>query len=202
MTIVLFLNDLGVLDHRDPAALGQLAFQRDTFAAVFGKLIVHRLMFANDEVCFALANNADRTTAFDTFGPAGLTMFLTHGVMIDVTHHIDDFAGDRFFSGRAQILFSVLVLLCNRQRRERQRCDESCDYCNFQDGRFIGWIKHDISVGGSMRWSIALPSLLDQIGELVEEVGGVMRAGRGFGVILHAKDRQFLVPHPLDGAVV
>src|SRR5919106_824009 len=33
--------------------------------------------------------------------------------------------------------------------------------------------------------------LLDQIGELVEEVGGIMRAGRGFGMILHAKDRQF-----------
>ena len=48
----------------------------------------------------------------------------------------------------------------------------------------------------------ALPSLLDQIGELVEEVGGVMRAGRSFGVILHAEDRQFFVPHPLHGAVV
>ena len=47
-----------------------------------------------------------------------------------------------------------------------------------------------------------LPLLLDQVRELIEEVGGIMRAGRGFGMILHAEDRQFLVPHPLHGAVV
>ncbi len=50
--------------------------------------------------------------------------------------------------------------------------------------------------------AITSTSLLDQVRELVEEVGGVMRAGRGFGVILHAEDRQFLVPHSLHGAVV
>ena len=29
-----------------------------------------------------------------------------------------------------------------------------------------------------------------------------MRAGRGFGMILHAEDLQFLVPHSFHGAVV
>ena len=43
---------------------------------------------------------------------------------------------------------------------------------------------------------------LDQICELVEKVGGVVRAGCGFGMILHAKDRQFLVTHSFDCAVV
>ena len=33
--------------------------------------------------------------------------------------------------------------------------------------------------------------------ELVEEIQAVMRAGRGFGVILHAEDRQAFVPQAL-----
>src|SRR5881398_2357314 len=43
---------------------------------------------------------------------------------------------------------------------------------------------------------------LEQIRELIEEVGSVMRAGRGFGMILHTEDRQFLVPHSFHGAIV
>ena len=43
---------------------------------------------------------------------------------------------------------------------------------------------------------------VDQIGELVEEIGRVVRTRRGFGVILDAKDWQFFVPHSFDCAVV
>src|ERR1051326_2122906 len=42
----------------------------------------------------------------------------------------------------------------------------------------------------------------DQIGELRKEVGRVVRAGRGLRVILHAEDRQFLVPHSFDSVVI
>jgi len=44
----LFFHDLGVLNHGDATALGHLSFQRDGLAAVFGELIVHRLVFADD----------------------------------------------------------------------------------------------------------------------------------------------------------
>src|SRR6516225_8263251 len=44
--------------------------------------------------------------------------------------------------------------------------------------------------------------LLNEFRELVEKVRGVMRTGCSLGMILHAEDRQFLVPHPLDCAVV
>src|SRR5438874_8121779 len=45
-------------------------------------------------------------------------------------------------------------------------------------------------------------ALLNQVRELIEEVQGVMRAGRGFGMILDTEDRQFLVPHSFNGAIV
>src|SRR5437773_6416595 len=50
-------------------------------------------------------------------------------------------------------------------------------------------------------WS-ASRAFLDQIGELVEKISRVMRPGCSFGVILHTKDRQFLVTHSFDCAVV
>src|SRR5882757_4171594 len=59
--------------------------------------------------------------------------------------------------------------------------------------------------GNPSEWQAGLPAsraLLKQVRELIEEVGSVMRAGRGFGMILNAEDRQFLVPHSLQGAVV
>ena len=55
---------------------------------------------------------------------------------------------------------------------------------------------------GALGDCLPLRFVLDQIGELIEKVRCVMRAGRSFGMILHAEDRQFLVPHSLDGAVV
>ncbi len=44
--------------------------------------------------------------------------------------------------------------------------------------------------------------LLDQIGELIEKIRGIMRAGRGFGMVLHAEDWQLLVAHSLYCAVI
>ena len=38
---------------------------------------------------------------------------------------------------------------------------------------------------------------LDQLRELREEIAGIVRAGRRFGMILHAEDRQLAVPHAL-----
>ena len=55
----------------------------------------------------------------------------------------------------------------------------------------------------SARFAIARNTLLfDQFRELVEEVRRVMGTGRGFGMILHAEDRQFGVLHSFDGPVV
>ena len=116
MTAQSFLNYLGVLDHRDAAALGQLAFYCDVFATQIGKLIVNWLVFADDQIRFTVADDAGRTTASDAFGPAGLPVFFTDGVMIDVAHHVDHFACDLFRSTR---FCAVLVLLCDRQRRGR-----------------------------------------------------------------------------------
>src|SRR5207249_2968471 len=41
-----------------------------------------------------------------------------------------------------------------------------------------------------------------ELAKLVEEIGAVVRAGGGFGMILHAEQRQPLVAHPLQRAVV
>src|ERR1039457_6370658 len=42
----------------------------------------------------------------------------------------------------------------------------------------------------------------NQLGKLREEIGRVMRAGRGLGMILHAEDRQLAMSHSFDGVVV
>ena len=130
----LFLYDLGVLDHGDAAALGHFAFQRDRFAAVLGELIVHRLVFADDQIRFAVADDPGRTATSNALGPARLTMLFADSVMIDVAHHIDDFAGHFFRSGCVTAMF---VFLRDRQRRHRQCCDECRYNGNFQDGGFI-----------------------------------------------------------------
>jgi hypothetical protein len=117
----LFLNDFGVLDHCDAAAFGQFPFYGDIFTAVVGQLIVDWLVFANDQIRFALADNADRPASFDAFGPAGLAMFFADGIVIDVAHHIDHFAGQFFRSGR---IAAMLVFLRNCERRNCQRSDE------------------------------------------------------------------------------
>src|SRR4029077_404384 len=92
----LFLYDLGVLDHGDAAALGHFALQCDRFAAVLSQLIVHRFVFADDQIRFSVADDPGRTAALDAFRTAGLTMLFADSVMIDVAHHIDHFAGHFF----------------------------------------------------------------------------------------------------------
>ena len=130
----LFLHDLGVFDHGDAPALGHFALQRDRLAAVFSQLIVHRLVFADDQIRFAVAEDPDRTAALDAFGPAGLPVLLAHSVVIDVAHHIHDFASHFFRSGCVTALF---VFLRDRQGRARQTSNEDRRHRNFQDARFI-----------------------------------------------------------------
>ena len=45
-------------------------------------------------------------------------------------------------------------------------------------------------------------AVFDQIGELREKITGIVRTGRGFGMILHAEDRQLAMPHSFDRSVV
>ena len=130
----LFLYDLGVLDHGDAAALGHFAFQCDRFAAVLSQLIVDRLVFADDQIRFAVADDSGGTAALDALGSTRLPMLLADSVVIDVAHHIDDFAGHFFRSG---CITAVFVFLCDRQRRERQTRNGDRSYRNFQGGRFI-----------------------------------------------------------------
>ena len=44
--------------------------------------------------------------------------------------------------------------------------------------------------------------LLHHVGELREQVVRIMGTGRGFGVVLHAEERQFFVAHAFVGVVV
>jgi hypothetical protein len=130
----LFLHDLGVLDHGDPTALGQFALQCDRFAAVLSELIVHRLVFADDQIRFAVADDPGRTAVLDAFRAAGFTMLFADSVVIDVAHHIDDFAGHFFRGGSITVMF---VFLRDSQRRESQTRHEDRSHRNFQGGRFI-----------------------------------------------------------------
>ena len=110
----LFLYDLGVLEHGDAAALGHFSLQCDRFAAVLSQLIVHRLVFADHEIRFAVADDPDRTAILDALGAARLPVLLADSVMIDVAHHIDDFAGYGFFPGGIG-----LAMLVMREREGR-----------------------------------------------------------------------------------
>ena len=129
----LFLYDLGVFDHGDAAAVGHFAFQRDGFAAVLSQLIVYRLVFADHEIRLAVADDSDRTAAPDALGPAGLPVFLADRVVIDVAHHIHDFAA-HFFRGGC--IITMLVFLRDRQRRDRERTDERRSNSNFHNCSF------------------------------------------------------------------
>jgi hypothetical protein len=135
MKAQLFLNYFGILKHGDAAALGQFAFQSDGLAAVLGKLIIHWLVFANHEIGLTVADDAHGPTAFDAFCPTGLTVLFADGVVIDVAHHVDNFAG---YFLRSAGVGTVLVFLGDRQRRDRQRCNECRGYCDFQNCRFVG----------------------------------------------------------------
>jgi hypothetical protein len=130
----LFLYDLGVLEHGDAAALRHLAFQCDRLAAVISQLIVHRLVLADHQIRFAVLDDADGAAALDALRPASLTMFLADGVVIDVAHHIDHFAGHFFRSG---CITAMLMFLRYRQRRNRQRGDERRSNCNLHYYRSV-----------------------------------------------------------------
>jgi hypothetical protein len=67
---LLLLHDLGVLEHRDPAIARRLSFDRDHFARVIGQLAVHGFMIADDQICFAFADDSNRAAAFDAFPQA------------------------------------------------------------------------------------------------------------------------------------
>src|ERR1700693_2470618 len=108
-----FLNNLGVLEHRDPTALNKFAFERDRFAAGIGELVVHRLVFANDNICLAVFNDPDGSAVFDALRATGLSVTIAHCAMIDIAHHVDYLAGHRFFS--YGIRLSMFVV------RQRQR---------------------------------------------------------------------------------
>ena len=131
---MLLLHDLGILDHGDPAALSHFAFNGDVLTTVLGELIVDWLVFANHQIRFPIAYDADRAAALDALCPTGLTMFLADRIVIDVTHHINDFAGHFFGSSRVAAVF---VFLRNRQRRARQTRNEDCSHRNFQGGGLI-----------------------------------------------------------------
>src|SRR5438093_2139816 len=46
------------------------------------------------------------------------------------------------------------------------------------------------------------PMACDQLSEIVEQVAGVVRSRRGFGMVLHAKRRHVQAPDALERAVV
>ena len=175
-------------------------------------------MFADDQICFAVAEYPDRTAALDALISAGLPVFLADAIVIDVAHHIDHFACHLFGSG---CITGVIVLFRDRESRECQTRNEDRSHRNSQNGRFICGIKHDSNVSRSahcvnaasgadnlvcvISLQAGLPAsgaLFNQLRELIEKIGGVMRPWRGFGMILHTEDRQFLVTHSLNRAVV
>ena len=141
----LLLHDLGVLEHGDAAAIGHLALQSDRFPAVLSQLIVDWFMFADHEIRFAVADDPDRAAVLDALGAARLPVLLHNSVVIDVTHHIHDFAGHFFRRG---CITSVLVFLRDRQWRDRERTDERRSNCNLHQCRFLGCrIEHETNLG-------------------------------------------------------
>src|ERR1700674_4450699 len=102
---MLFLNDLGVLEEWDPAVVRELAFQRHGLARVFGELIVHRFVIADDQISFSVAQDSYRSAAFDAFSGAA-RMFFAGRIVIGVAHQVDDFAGERFLGGGIEFFFA------------------------------------------------------------------------------------------------
>ena len=133
MTDQLFLHDLGVLEHGDAAAFGHFALQRDRLSAVLSQLIVHWLVFADDQIRLAVADDPYRTAVLDALGPARLPVLLADSVVIDVAHHVHHFAS-HFFRGGCVI--TMLVFLRDSQWRDRERTDERRSNCNLHECRF------------------------------------------------------------------
>lgn len=127
MTDRLFLHDLGVFDHGDASTLGHFPLQSDCFAAELSQLIVHWLMFADDQIRFAVADDANRTATLDAFRAARLSMLLANGVVVHVAHHVDHFTGNFFRSG---CVTAILVFLCDSQWRDSECTDERHSHCS------------------------------------------------------------------------
>lgn len=117
------LNNLGVLEHRNPAALGKFAFERDCFAARVRQLIVHRFVFADYQIGFAVFDDSNRATVLDALRATTFSVLSTDGVVIEIAHHVDDLAGDRFF--RSGVGLTVLVFGREREWRGGKRSDDN-----------------------------------------------------------------------------
>lgn len=115
-------NDLGVLQHRDPAALGQFAFEGNRFPAGIGQLVIHRLVFPNYEIRFAIFNNPDRAAILDALRAARLPVALAYRVVIDIAHHVNDLPGYSFFTSRVRI--SMFVVRQSKWRRRKRSDDD------------------------------------------------------------------------------
>jgi hypothetical protein len=74
-------------------------------------------VLADHEVSFSVTNNSYWPAAFDALRAAGLTMTFADRIVIDIAHHVDDFAGHGFLGTGAEIFFSVLVLLSESEGR-------------------------------------------------------------------------------------
>src|SRR6266550_4739388 len=103
-------NDLGVLDHGNSATFCDLPLNGDRLAGIFGKLIVHWLMVADDQICFAFAGNADGSALLDALAGAG-GVFIAACVVIDIAHQVDDLTSDGFAGRCVQAVLAVLMLL-------------------------------------------------------------------------------------------
>ena len=70
-------------------------------------------MFTDNQVGFSVAAyDSDWTAALDAGTAATSAMFLAHGVVIDVAHHVHDLAGDLFAAvARGLVFVCALVLV-------------------------------------------------------------------------------------------
>src|SRR5438552_18735073 len=81
-------NDFSVLDHGNSATFCDLPLNGDRLPGIFGKLIVHWLVLADDQICFALAGNADGSASLDALAGAGGVLIAACAV-IDIAHRLD-----------------------------------------------------------------------------------------------------------------
>jgi hypothetical protein len=104
-----FLNDR-VLDHVNAVAGSDFSFDSDPFGGVLRQLAIERLVLANEQIRFAVIGfQADRQPASNAFLCA-IGVLLAGCVVIDVTGHVDDFAGDLLrFTGCKVVLVAVLM---------------------------------------------------------------------------------------------
>src|SRR5437762_13272491 len=107
--IELFLNHR-VLDHVDAITGSNFAFDCDLFRGVLGELTIERLVFADEQIRFAvICFQPDGQSAHDALFRA-IGMFLAGGVVIDVTGHIDHFAGNLFRLAGCEFVFLAMLV--------------------------------------------------------------------------------------------